>query len=137
MCSSDLSINASTLALVDAGVPLKDLVCACSAGLGSSDMTLVDLNRREESSQGGQPAVNLPCAMLPQRGTVVLAQCEARLPSLAILDQVMEAAMDGCRAVFDILQAAIRERATTLIASRAGNTTLEHVFAMHSDNMST
>ena len=131
------AINATTLALVDAGVPLKDLVCSCSAGLGSSDMTLVDLNRREESSQGGQPAVNLPCAMLPQRGTVVLAQCEARLPSLAILDQVMEAAMDGCRAVFDILQAAIRERATSLIALRSGTTTLEHVFALHSNNMVT
>jgi exosome complex component RRP41 len=130
------AINAATLALVDAGVPLKDLVCACSAGLGSSETTLVDLNRREESSQGGQPAVYLPCAMLPQRGTVVLAQCEARLPSVDTLDQVMEAAMDGCRAVFDILQAAIRERATTLLTSRSGQATLEHVFSLHADRMS-
>lgn len=126
------AINATTLALIDAGVPLKDLVCACSAGLGPDDATLVDLNRREESSSGGQPAVHMPCAMLPQRGTIVLSQCEARLPSLAVLEKVLEAAMDGCRAVFDILQAAIRERATTLITSRTGQLSVEHIFATYS-----
>jgi len=123
------AINATTLALVDAGIPMKDLVCACSAG-GNGDDVLVDLNRREESSQGGQPAVNLPCAMLPQRGTVVLSQCEARLPALSALERVLDAAMDGCRAVFDILQAAIRERASTLMAAREGHATIENAYPM-------
>ena len=125
------AINAASLALVDAGIPMKDLVCACSAGYaggGGNDTTLVDLNRREESSQGGQPAVHLPCAMLPQRGTVVLAQCEARLPDFDTLERVMEAAMDGCRAVFDILQAAIRERAATLLAARNGHATVQNAY---------
>ena len=35
------AINATTLALVDAGIPMKDLVCACSAG-GNGDSILVD-----------------------------------------------------------------------------------------------
>lgn len=125
------AINATTLALIDAGIPMKDLVCACSAGgSGGDDDVLVDLNRREESSQGGQPAVNLPCAMLPQRGTVVLAQCEARMPALSVLERVLDAAMDGCRAVFDILQAAIRERASTLMAARTGHATVENAYPM-------
>jgi exosome complex component RRP41 len=117
------AINAASLALVDAGIPMKDLLCACSAGYsgGSTDTTLVDLNRREESSNGGQPAVYLPCAMLPQRGTIVLSQCEARLPGFDTLERVLDAAMDGCRAVFDVLQAAIRERASTLLAVRNGH----------------
>jgi exosome complex component RRP41 len=40
------AINAATLALMDAGIPMKDFVCACSAGysVGNSDQTLVDLN---------------------------------------------------------------------------------------------
>ena len=83
-------------------------------------MTLVDLNRREESSNGGQPAVNLPCAMLPQRGTIVLSQCEARLPNVETLERVLDAAMEGCRAIFEILQAVIRERASTLLGVRNG-----------------
>lgn len=114
------AINAASLACVDAGIPMKDLLCSCSAGYAGEGTTLVDLNRREESSYGGQPAVNLPCAMLPQRDTVVLSQCEARLPDIDTLDRVMLAAMDGCQAVFDVMQAAIRERASTLLSIRAG-----------------
>jgi exosome complex component RRP41 len=119
------AINAASVALVDAGIPVKDILCACSAGYASrgistDEKTLVDLNRQEESSYAGQNAVCLPCAILPQRGTVVIAQCEARLPNIDTLDRVLEAAMDGCRAVFDIIQAAVRERASTLLRLRSG-----------------
>jgi exosome complex component RRP41 len=114
------AINATTLALMNAGIPIKDMVCSCSAGIGSGGVTLVDLNKREESSWGGQSAVYLPCAILPQRGTVVLAQCEARLPGLKELEHVLEAAMEGCHAVAQHLQAAIRERATNLLTTRSG-----------------
>lgn len=124
------AINATTLALVNAGIPVKDLVCACSAGIGSSGgVTLVDLNKREESSMGGQPAVHLPCAMLPQRGTVVLAQCEARLSGIDELETVLDAAMDGCRAVAQQLQAAIREHAARLLTARSGQAHIENNFS--------
>jgi ribonuclease PH len=106
---------------------MKDFCVACSAGL-SGDTTLVDLNRREESSNAGQPAVVLPCAMLPQRGTIVLAQCEARLPNSEALRMVQAAAMEGCKAVFEILQAAIRERAVTLLGARNGHASVENAF---------
>jgi len=125
------AINASTLALQDAGIPMKDFVCACSAGYatdGNTDTTLVDLNRKEESTTGGQPAVQLPCAMLPQRETVVFAQCEARLPNYAALERVLEAAMDGCRAVFDIMQAAVREKASGVFSARSGHAKMIEAF---------
>jgi exosome complex component RRP41 len=117
-------INSASLAALDAGLCMRDILCACSAGY-AGDATLVDLNRREESSYGGQPAVYLPCAMLPQRGTIVLSQCEARVPDFDTLERVQEAAMDGCRAVFDTLQAAIRERASTLLVARSGHGTIK------------
>lgn len=125
------AINAASAALIDAAIPVKDILCACSAGYagGTTDMTLVDLNRQEESSQQGRNAVCLPCAILPQRGTLVLSQCEARLPNFETLDRVLEAAMAGCRAVFDILQAAIRERASALIGLRMGQGTVIDSFA--------
>lgn len=119
-------INAATLALVDAGIPMKDMVCACSAGLGGEggDSTLVDLNRMEQMSHGGESAVYLPCAIMPQRGTIVLSQCEARLP-LDTFERVLNAAMEGCEAVFEIMQASVRERAATLIAAYNGNIQVE------------
>lgn len=119
-------INAATLALMDAGIPMKDFVCACSAGYAGSLSTtddptcLVDLNRREESSQGGQPAVNVPVAMMPQRGTMVMSQCEARLENFDRMGQVLEAAMEGCQAVFAYMQTAVRERASLLLGARSG-----------------
>lgn len=125
------AINAATLALMDAGIPLKDFCVACSAGyrVGNTDMTLVDLNRREESSSGGQPAVYLPCAILPQRGTIVLAQCEARLPNYDALESVLEAASEGCKAIFEIMQAAVRERASALLGARNGAARIQSSFA--------
>jgi exosome complex component RRP41 len=136
------AINAASVALVDAGIPVKDILCSCSAGYagqgaGSDDKTLLDLNRQEESSYAGQNAVCLPCAMLPQRGTVVMAQCEARLPDFDTMDRVLGAAMDGCRAVFDIIQAAIRERASILLGMRSGHGTVVNSFENSSDEMIT
>ena len=120
------AINAASAAIIDAGLPMKDVLCACSAGISTStDLTLIDLNRQEESSSssgggGGKGAVNLPCAMLPQRGTLVLSQCEARIANFETLDRILEAAMAGCRVVFEILSAAVRERASSLMQLRNG-----------------
>ena len=126
-------INAATRALVDAAVPLRDMVCACSAGLASgagadgADVELVDLNALEARSFGGEAAVHLPCATMPQRGTVVLAQCESRV-SIGTFERVLSAAMEGCAGVFDIMQASVRERAAALLAARNGNASIESGF---------
>lgn len=124
-------INAATCALVDAGLPMKDLVCSCSAGLvtgvglsadGLQDTELLDLNQREISSYSNESSsVYLPCAIMPQRGTVVLAQCESRLSSIDLFEKVLNAAIEGCQMVFQVMEACIRERASKLAAAKAGN----------------
>ena len=126
------ALNAATLAVLDAGIPMKDFCCACSAGHNSSSssttdnaVVLVDLNRREEL---GNDTVYVPCAMLPQRGTLVLAQCDARLSDFDALEQVLEAAMEGCRAVFEHMQAAVKERAAKILAARSGRAMIRPVF---------
>jgi len=132
------AINAATCALVDAGMPMKDLVCACSAGLvtgsgssadGLEDVTLVDLNQKEVSSYSNESsAVYLPCATMPQRGTVVLAQCESRLSSVDVFERVLNAAMEGCQMVSQIMEASIRERTGKLIAAKMGNASVKENF---------
>jgi len=115
-----VAINAATLALVDAGIPIRDFVCACSAGL-MDDVALVDLNRQELSNNNNSSsAVYLPCAAMPQRNTVVLTQCESRLASAETLQQVLEAAMAGCQAVFQVMSNAVRERAISLHTANNG-----------------
>ena len=138
------SINAATCALVDAGIPMKDLVCSCSAGLvtgtgtssssssspgGLEDVTLVDLNQKESSSYSNEAsAVYMPCAIMPQRNTVVLTQCESRLSSVDVFERVLDAAMEGCQMVFQIMEASIRERTGKLIAAKMGNVSIKENF---------
>eukprot|EP01083_Nonionella_stella_P001551 4453_1 len=130
------AINAATCALVDAGLPMKDLVCSCSAGLvtagngnGLEDVELMDLNQREASTYSNESsAVYLPCATMPQRGTVVLAQCESRLSSVDVFEKVLNAAMEGCQMVFKVMEACIRERTGKLLAAKSGNVTISTNF---------
>jgi exosome complex component RRP41 len=128
----EAAINAATLALIDAGIPLKDMVCACSAGrwnAGGSDTIVVDLNRREiqtatglDGGGGGcSDTIYLPVATMPQRGTIVLSQCESRLSGGAeAFAQVLDAAMVGCQMVMDVMAAAVRERGAGLWLAKEG-----------------
>ena len=132
----EAAINASTLALIDAGIPLKDMVCACSAGrwnAGGSDEIVVDLNPREiqaatgtgggggAGSGGTSDTIYLPVATMPQRGTIVLSQCESRLSGGAeAFGEVLESAMGGCQMVMEVMAAAVRERGAGLWKAKEG-----------------
>lgn len=128
------AINAATCALVDAGLPMKDLVCSCSAGLitgtgssadGLEEVELIDLNQREISTYSHESsAVYMPVATMPQRGTVVLAQCESRLNSVDVFEKVLLAASEGCQMVFRVMEASIRERTGKILAAKMGNAAL-------------
>ena len=54
-------VNAATLALIDAGIPLKDYVCACTASL-VNDTPLVDISSLESTTGGPE----LTLAALPK-----------------------------------------------------------------------
>jgi len=130
----EASINAATLALMDAGIPLRDMLCACSAGrwsAGGTDEIIVDLNRKEvQAATGGNgggggggtsDAIYLPVATMPQRGTIVLGQCESRLSGgEEAFAEVLDAAVRGCGTVMEIMAAAARERGSLLLRSKTG-----------------
>ncbi|MBN3314626.1 EXOS4 protein, partial [Atractosteus spatula] len=107
------SVNAATLAVIDAGIPLRDYVCACSAGF-VEDTPLADLCHAEEA--GGGTVLSL--ALLPQGGQIALLQMDARLHQ-DHLDTLMEAAMTACRSLSTVLDRVVREHlqeVTTLTA---------------------
>jgi exosome complex component RRP41 len=63
-----ICINAATLAIIDAGIPMKDYVCACSAGC-IDDEPILDLNHLEESN-----TPELTVALLPKTDKITLLQ---------------------------------------------------------------
>merc|ERR1740129_1530763 len=69
------AINAVTLALVDAGIPMRDLVTACTAGMLGRRPAL-DLNREEEMAGGAQVIVGI----LAGARKVSLLEVESKVP---------------------------------------------------------
>ncbi|XP_064410076.1 exosome complex component RRP41 [Latimeria chalumnae] len=105
-------VNAATLAIIDAGIPMRDYVCACSAGF-IEDTPLVDLSYIEESAGGPQLAL----ALLPKSDQIALLEMNARLHE-DHLEKVVDAAAKACRDVYSVLDRVVREHVqevTTLV----------------------
>ncbi|RUP52368.1 hypothetical protein BC936DRAFT_145609 [Jimgerdemannia flammicorona] len=102
-------INAATLALIDAGLPMIDYVCACTAGSIDKE-PIVDLNHVEESSDSPE----LTVAILPKTGKVNLLQMESRL-HVDNFESVANLASEGCENIYQILDQVIRDRTKGLL----------------------
>ena len=100
------SVNGATLALIDAGIPLKDYVCACSASF-IQDAALTDINYLEESS--GSP--ELIMATLPKSDQIVFIEMNGRLHE-DHLSKMVDTATRGCKDVYGILDRALRDHLT-------------------------
>ncbi|KNE63724.1 hypothetical protein AMAG_08811 [Allomyces macrogynus ATCC 38327] len=102
-------INAATLALINAGVAMRDYVVACT--VGNVDGTpLLDLNHIEVSQ--GTPEITL--AMLPRSGNVVLIQLESRL-HMDKLEKTLQLAKDGCAQIHELLDEVVRKELRDLV----------------------
>ncbi|KAN0059802.1 Exosome non-catalytic core component [Thecaphora frezii] len=102
------SINASTLALIDAGISLSDFVVSLSCGLHSTS-PLLDLNQAEESD-----LPHLTVAVLPRSSKVTLASLETRLHVTRFQD-VFQLAVKACSVLHKEMEDAVRERTKRLV----------------------
>ncbi|MED6220659.1 Exosome complex component rrp41 [Stylosanthes scabra] len=101
-------INAATLALADAGIPMRDLVTSCSAGYLNS-IPLLDLNYVEDSAGGPDVTVGI----LPKLDKVTLLQMDSKLP-IDILENVVQLATEGCKAVANYIREILLENTKQL-----------------------
>ncbi|KAI0216701.1 Exosome non-catalytic core component, partial [Massospora cicadina] len=106
-------INASTLALIHAGVPMTDYVCATSAGFFENTVVL-DINQIEESSSQS-PEVTVAISPLNQK--VILLQIESKL-HIEHFKDVVELAIHGCHQVKERLEKTIRLNTLALSAKK-------------------
>ena len=106
------AINAITLALIDAGIPMYDYVTSCSVGCIDNRLIL-DLNFLEECSRGAV----VPVAIFPASERVLLLQLEQKLP-LQKLEEAMQLSLKGCLAVHKVLHEAVKQHATDLLVKR-------------------
>jgi len=105
-------LNAATLALMDAGIPLKDFVVSCAAGY-LDNTPLCDLNFVEDSAGGP----DLPIAYLPTSGNVAMIQMDSKV-SLDHFENILETAIQGAKQIYSILQRGVEERVKELAKSK-------------------
>mmetsp|Transcript_32096 Transcript_32096/g.80767 ORF Transcript_32096/g.80767 Transcript_32096/m.80767 type:complete len:248 (+) Transcript_32096:36-779(+) len=105
-------LNAITLALIDAGLPMKDFMVACTAGCIDGHV-VVDTNYIEDSARGPELLV----AYLPNQDKVVTCQLEPKL-TIDTLGPVMDCALAGCKEVYKQLHATVLEHSCDLATNR-------------------
>lgn len=111
-------INAATLALIDAGIPLKEYVCSCTASLANNDTPMVDVSHQEEVIGGP----TLTVAALPMSGRIVLMEMSQRF-HVNHLQDVLDKALTGCKDIKVLLDSAVRQNVADIGSSTGwGNT---------------
>ncbi|MHA1836157.1 MAG: exosome complex exonuclease Rrp41 [Candidatus Odinarchaeia archaeon] len=98
------SINAASLALANAGIPLRDLVVACAAGKADGQIIL-DLNDVEDK----YGEVDLPIAMMPRKNEITLLQMDGNL-TVDEFKKALELGKKGISIIYEMQRKALKDR---------------------------
>ena len=97
-------ITAASVALADAGVPMRDLVTAVA--VGKVDGTIVlDLNKLEDN----WGTSDMPIAMMPRKKLITLLQMDGHFTP-AEFEQALELGVKGCERIYEVQKQALREK---------------------------
>jgi exosome complex component RRP41 len=97
------ALTVTSLALADAGIPLKDLVAACAAGKIDGKIVL-DMNGIED--QLGE--ADLPIAITPRNKEITLLQMDGTFTKEEF-KKALNLAIEGCEKIYDIQKEALRK----------------------------
>jgi len=97
-------ITASSLALSDAGINMRDLVVGCSSGIVDGQVVL-DLNDTEDKEGSG----DMPVAFMPNLNQVTLLQVDG-IYTPENFRKAFELAMTGGRMVYEMQRKALLEK---------------------------
>ncbi len=97
-------IIAASLALADAGVPMRDLVVGCAAGKIEGQIVL-DLDDVEDKF--GQ--ADMPVAILPRTGEITLLQMDGML-SPEEFEEALNLAIEGCKKIHEMQRNALKRK---------------------------
>ncbi|MBI4737999.1 exosome complex exonuclease Rrp41 [Candidatus Woesearchaeota archaeon] len=98
-------ICAASMALADAGIPMRDLVCAVSAGK-VEDKIILDLMYDEDSAEEG---VDIPIAMLANSKEISLLQMDGMITKEELM-KAIGLAKKAVDEIYDVQKVALKER---------------------------
>jgi len=98
------SITAASLALADAGIPMRDLVVACAAGK-INDTVVLDLMDTEDKVG----SADVPVALMPNLNAVTLLQMDGILTPEEF-EKAINLAMEGCKKIYTLQKEALKTK---------------------------
>jgi exosome complex component RRP41 len=100
-------INAASMALAHAGIPMKDLIC--SVALGKNDQQLiVDLTKEEEDFEEGEGATDFAIAKLAYHDEFTLMQMDGKIQPERV-KEILELANKACSEIFEVQKKALKD----------------------------
>ena len=97
-------ITAASVALADAGVPMRDLVSAVAVGK-VDDTIVLDLNKQEDN----WGTSDMPIALMPRKKLITLLQMDGHFTPEEF-KQALALAFKGCEQIYEAQKQALRER---------------------------
>jgi len=98
------SITAASLAIADAGIPMRDLVVACAAGK-VDDTVVLDLMDTEDKIG----VADVPVALMPNLGVITLLQMDGIL-TLEEFEKAVNLAMEGCKKIYALQKETLKTK---------------------------
>lgn len=100
-------INAASMALAHAGLPMRDLVCSVACGKLDKDI-VVDLDKHEEDFEGGEGPTDFPIAKLATSDEFTLMQLDGKIPPERV-KEVIEVTKKACEEIYEVQKKALKE----------------------------
>jgi exosome complex component RRP41 len=101
-------ITTASLALADAGIPMRDLVVACAAGKADGKL-VVDLMDTEDKVGDA----DVPVAFMPNLNAITLLQMDGSL-SIKEFNNAIGMAIDGCKQLYALQKEALKSKYITV-----------------------
>jgi exosome complex component RRP41 len=98
------SITAASLAIADAGIPMRDLVVACAAGK-VDDKVVLDLMDTEDKVG----VADVPVAFMPNLNAVTLLQMDGILAPEEF-EKAVNLAIEGCKKIYVLQKEALKTK---------------------------
>ena len=100
-------INAASMALAHAGIPMKGMVSAVSIGKVDDKIT-VDISKEEEDYKDGEGSTDIPLAFSSHNDEITLLQLDGKIRGKE-LKQAIEAGRKSCKEIYEIQKKALKE----------------------------
>jgi len=100
-------INAASMALAHAGIPMKDLVCSLAVGKLDKDF-VVDLTKEEEDFEEGEGATDFALAKLANSDEFSLLQLDGKIRPNEVTE-ILVLASEACKEIYEVQKKALKE----------------------------